>query len=55
MCNFQKILNKSEFGYQDSLKKALRSKFGTEAMKYLDGLIADLSGSRGVEKDTSCI
>ena len=50
--SFGKIYNKTGFGYSDSVKAALSSKFGGEAGKYLDGLIADLTGSRHIENDT---
>ena len=50
--NFGKIYNKTGVGFSDSVKAALSSKFGQEASKYLDGLVADLTGSRHIENDT---
>lgn len=49
--NFNKILSKTDFGYQDSLKDALRGKFGEDAMNWIDGLMADLQGARDAKRD----
>ena len=50
--NFNKVYNKTGAGYSDSLKQALSEKFGQEGTKYVENLIADLTGSRKEEGDT---
>ena len=49
--NFNKVYNKTGAGYSDSLKQALTDKFGKEGTKYVENLIADLTGSRREEGD----
>lgn len=50
--SFNKVYNKSGFGYSDSLKQALTEKFGKEGTQYVENLIADLTGSRKEEQNT---
>lgn len=50
--NFNKIWSKQAFGYSDSLKNAVNDVFGKEGGQYVENLIADLTGSRGVGEDS---
>ena len=43
---FSKIYSKTMPGYSTSVKKALNSKFGGEAIKFVENLMADLQGGR---------
>lgn len=43
---FNKIYNKTMPGYSTSVKSALNSKFGSEATKFIENLMADLQGGR---------
>ena len=44
--DFQKVFGKSEVNYNSSLQDALSSKFGNDAKKYIENLMADLVGGR---------
>ena len=44
--NFNKIWDKQARGYSDSLKEAVRKKFGDQGLKWVGELMADLQGSR---------
>ncbi len=50
--NFNKVWNKMGSGYSDSLKNAVNATFGKEGGQYVENLIADLTGSRGVGDDS---
>lgn len=47
--NFTKVYGKSMAGYTDSVQAELLKKFGTGATKYIENLMADLTGSRYVD------
>lgn len=49
--SFNKIYNKTQSGYADSLKKALGQQFGKSGTDYVENLIADLSGGRAERTD----
>lgn len=50
--NFNKVYNKTEGGYNDSLKNAINDVFGKEGKKYIENLMADLTGSRRSSEDS---
>ena len=50
--NFNKIWNKVGYGYSDSLKNSLNATFGKDGTKYVENLLADLTGSRDRGDDT---
>lgn len=50
--DFNKIWNKTQAGYGDSIKDALADAFNGDANKYVENLIADLSGSRNMGDDS---
>lgn len=49
--SFGKIWNKTEAGYADSIKKATREVFQDSGVKYVENLIADLTGGRTIDRD----
>lgn len=49
--NFNKVYNKVGAGYSDSLKNAVNAVFGKEGQRYIENLIADLTGSRKSNED----
>ncbi|MBO6270163.1 MAG: hypothetical protein J6N19_13625 [Clostridium sp.] len=50
--NFNKVYNKTEGGYNDSLKNAINDVFGKEGREYIENLMADLTGSRRSGEDS---
>lgn len=50
--NFNKVYNKTEGGYNDSLKSAINDVFGKDGKKYIENLMADLTGSRRSSEDS---
>lgn len=49
--NFNKVYNKVGAGYSDSLRNAVNGVFGKEGLRYIENLIADLTGSRAAKDD----
>lgn len=47
--NFQKVYGKSTAGYESSVQSEVRSKFGNEALKYIENIITDLTSPRYTE------
>lgn len=48
--DFNKIWGKTQTGYRDSLRKAVHETFGQNGVKYIENLMADLNGARGLYK-----
>lgn len=49
--DFQKVYGKSEEGFKGSLQNTLDTKFGKDASKYIEDLMADLQGARHSQND----
>lgn len=47
--NFQKVYGKSTASFENSVQSAVRSKFGTEALKYIENVVTDLTSPRRTE------
>lgn len=47
--NFQKVYGKSTSGFENSVQAAVRSKYGNEALKYIENIITDLTSPRRTE------
>lgn len=47
--NFQKVYGKSTTGFENSVQAAVRSKYGNEALKYIENIITDLTSPRRTE------
>lgn len=47
--NFQKVYGKSTAGFENSVQNAVRSKFGNEALKYIENIITDMTSPRRTE------
>ena len=47
--NFQKVYGKSTAGFENSVQAAVRSKYGNEALKYIENIITDLTSPRYTE------
>lgn len=44
--NFQKVYGKSSSGFENSVQNAVRTKFGGDAVKYIENLLTDLTSPR---------
>ena len=47
--NFQKVYGKSTSGFENSVQASVRSKYGNEALKYIENIITDLTSPRRTE------
>lgn len=48
---FNKVYNYTQAGYKDSIKNTIEQKFGKSATKYIEDVIADLTGARKSSND----
>ena len=49
--NFNKVYGKARAGYENSVQAAVGKRFGDEGLKYIENLMADLSGARRGESN----
>lgn len=47
--NFNKIWGKTQTGYRDSIQSAVEQIYGNSGLKYIENLMADLNGARGMD------